>query len=347
MWRSVAVVALVLLMPACSAGSQGPTELHPSYTSPPCTEPQVETTTTATMSTTTVASITTTVAPWTTLAEPVCPSAVLAAELGGPAPIEAMCLEVTTGGQIESAEEATAGLADVLDLLGIRVVPEGCQATFRLSVTGSRISDFYRIGETTTRCGTGLILSGQSSLDVDGVTERVWTVDINTPPPATTETCPDESAGLMRHAWDDELVAAPLTEMFGEVAGYAEWIGFEEAHIGVDSRPPPAGDELEWLTCWLVEQKPTAVSRLGYMAQVDANQPALLPVAPYLIALLDSAQQCAWCSSPSDIEAADSIGVRLHSALCSILSVNIDTGISHNGAPAQRWWGVWEQQQGS
>jgi hypothetical protein len=141
-------------------------------------------------------------------------------------------------------------------------------------------------------------------------------------------------------------VTVPLVEMFGEVAGYAEWIGFIDTHIDVDPRPPPTADEVQWLTCWLVDQKPTALSKLEYMAQVEANQPGLLPLAPYLIALLDSAQNCAWCLSPSDVEEAESIAVRLNFALGQILRMILSTGIRHNGAPAQNWWDVWEQQQG-
>ena len=347
MRRIAVAVAFLLLTTACAGGSQGSIEPYPSYTSSPPTEPPVETTPTVPSTTTTEASTTTTVGPWTSLPDPIRPAAVLAPALGGPATIETMCLEVATGGQIEPSGEAASGLADVLDLLGVTVTPEGCEATFRLAATGNRTSELYSFGQTNRRCGTGLILTGESSLVIAGVTERTWTVDINTPPPATTETCPDESAELSRHDWDDDLVTAPLVEMFGEVAGYAEWIGFIDAHIEVDSRPPSTDDEVQWLTSWLVEQKPAALSKLGYMAQVEANEPALLPLTPYLIALLDSAQNCAWCSSPSDVEEAESIAVQLDFDLGHILNMILPTGIRHNGAPAQAWWEVWERQQGS
>jgi hypothetical protein len=255
-----------------------------------------------------------------------------------------MCLEVTTGGQVEPAEQAAAGLADVLDLLGVRVVSEGCRATFRLSVTGTRVSELYSIGQTNRRCGSGLILTGESRLVVDGATQRTWTADVSIPPPAVIEGCPDPSGEMTRAEWDDDLVAAPLAEMFGEAARFAEWVGFVEAYLDRDI-PPPTEDEVGWLTCWVVEQKPTAMTRLPYLAQADANQPALFPLAPYLVALLDAAQQCVGCISPSDAEAADTLGLQLHSALASILGVSVSRGVSPNGAPAQTWWEVWEQQQ--
>lgn len=334
-------VALILLLAAtgCTGGSGGLEEPHPSYTTTTRTRPTVTTTTSA--ATTTVPSTTTTtVAPWTTLPEPACPSAVLATELGGPATIDTMCLEVTTGGQVEPGEKAVAGLTEVLGLLGVDVVSEGCQAVFRLSVTGNRVSEFYQFGNSRWKCGSGLILSGESSLVVGGAVKRTWTAELNQPPPDTIEGfgCAGPDVELSRYQWDDELVTLALRDMFGEAAAFAEWVGFLEPYEEVDDRIPTA-DEVAWLACWAVQRQPTALSRLEYMAPVDANQIALRPLVPYLIAVLDSAQQCDWCSSPSDAEAADSLNLRLNSVLAHIL------GVSGSRAPASEWWEVWQQQQ--
>lgn len=344
MRRIAGVAALLLALSACGGGSQGAVESRPSYPSTTRPEPPVETAPTVTSTTALPTTTETTVAPWTTLPEPVCPAAVLDSELAGPEPVGSICLEVTTGGQVEPAELAAAGLADVLDLLGVPVATEGCRATFRLTVTGSRVSELYTIGQTARRCGSGLILTGESRLVVDGTTRRTWTADLNIAPPAIIEGCPDPAGEMTRAEWDDDLVATPLVEMFGEAARFAEWVGFIEAHLDTDL-PPPTEDEVGWLTCWLVAQKPTAMTRLPYLAQADANQAALIPLVPYLIALLDAAQQCAGCS-PADVEAADTLGLQLHSALESILSMSVSRGVSPNGAPAQTWWEVWEQRGG-
>ena len=335
-------VALILLLAAtgCTGGSGGLEEPHPSYTTTTRTRPTVTTTTSA--ATTTVPSTTTTtVAPWTTLPEPACPSAVLASELGGPATIDTMCLEVTTGGQVESGEKAVAGLTEVLGLLGVDVVSEGCQAVFRLSVTGNRVSELYQFGNSRWECGSGLILSGESSLVVDGTVRRTWTAEVNQPPPDTIEGfgCAGPDVELSRDQWDDDLVTLALSDMFGGAAAFAEWVGFVEPHKDVDDRIPTP-DEVAWLACWVVQRQPTALSRLDYMAQVDANQGALLPLAPYLIAVLDSAQHCDWCSSPSDAETADSLNVRLDFMLAHILG-----SFGGGPRPASNWWEVWQQQQ--
>lgn len=333
-------VALLLMCGACAGGPDGAAESQPSYPSPTTLEAPAETTASVT-SVTTIAETTTAVGPWTTLAPPTCPAAGLAAELGGPLIVESMCLEVTTGEQLPPSEEVAAGLADVLDLLGIEVVAEGCQASLRLTASGRRTSELYSAGQTTMRCGTGLVLSGETSLVVDGVQRHTWTVDVDTPPPATTESCPDEAALLSGDEWDDELVTAPLVEMFGVVAGYAEWVGFVPAHIGIDDRPAPTTEEVEWLACWLSEGKAAPMARLERLAQVEGNEGPLLPLAPYLISLLDSAQSCTTCATAADFEEAESMALRLNFVLGQILGL-----IMPNGAPAADFWGFWEQRQG-
>jgi hypothetical protein len=339
--RIALAVAMLLMCSACAGGPDGAAESQPSFTTPTIHELPVETTASISSTTSTSAgTTTTTVGPWTTLPPPACPSAGLAAELGGPLTVESMCLEVTTGEQLPPSEEVAGGLADVLGLLGIDVVAEGCQATFRLTASGRRTSELYSVGQTTMRCGTGLVLSGEASLVIDGVVRRTWTADVNNPPPATTESCPDEAARLSGDEWDDELVTVPLVEMFGEVAGYAEWVGFVPAHIGIDDRPAPTADEVQWLACWLTAGKAAPMARLERLAQVEGNEAALLPLTPYLISLLDSAQDCASCSSAADFEEAESMALRLNFVLGQILGI-----VMPNAAPAGDFWRFWEQRQ--
>jgi hypothetical protein len=318
--RTALVATLILLASACEGA--GGDRLGSASTS----------TTSAELSTTVIVApwtTETTAAPWTTLPDPGMPPVLLASALGGLGQIESVCLAVTTEGSLSPSEEVAVGLTDVLELLGISVVSEGCQATLSLALVGSRSSAMYL---PASRCWTGIILSGKTTLTVDGQVRAAWPIEVDSSPPTVAHECPAEDSLISWHEWQQQLVGVPFTEMFGDLGWLAANIGFvSTAGYDWDYEWSLSGEQVQMLTSLLI-RNPEMACTIQFLALEDAD--ALVPMVPNLIALLDAANCKLW-----NLEESTCSGL----SNCARRSLEEITGQSIHDSQGD-WWAWWEQQ---
>jgi hypothetical protein len=210
-----AALAAMLALTACSSGEA---DDHEPATLPPA----VESTTTTAPATTTEATFPATTStteplpPWEALELPQWPPAVLAEEMGGPAAIQTMCLEVgLTGFDTDNLRDLTT----TIELLGIEVVESGCDVTLAVELDGSRTSARYtpQGGGAAVTCWGGAVAEGTVTLSADGDAIAEWDVDLTDPPPELMAGCPDRDSPLLSTMWGGP-VAKALIDAFGTPA---------------------------------------------------------------------------------------------------------------------------------
>ncbi|MEX1208256.1 MAG: hypothetical protein WEE36_06545 [Acidimicrobiia bacterium] len=238
--------------------------------------------------------------------------------------IETMCLDVTTGQLIIPSDQVASKITEVLSALGINVVDEGCQATMKLSLNGSRRSaTYYTVGV----CWTGEAVAGETSLVVDREVRGTWTVDWPGDPPSGTQSCPAETDLIPTKSWSHWLVVTPLAEMFGYLGASAARGHFD---VEWDQLGGPTPEDIQALTSEM-SRDPNKVYFARVWSRIDPT--ALLPMVPYLIALLE----CRSCQTSSDWRDFRSNERQARAALEEI------TGESFAGPWS--WWYWWEQNQ--
>jgi len=337
--RALAVV-LLLLISACGGGDDGSaaettmvlpaststTSTSSSTTAPPTTTTLLSTTTSIVMSTTT-----TTVPPWTTLPDPGMPPTVWDAGSGNPIEIKSMCVEWVLDGSAPPDDSSEDALTGTLPLLGISVLPDGCDATLSVSLTGHRSSATYsRFGVNPRECWSGTSLTGQATLVIDGDVRHTWTVDRVNPPPESTSWCPEEDTSIPID-FEDGLWHDMFVGLLGNPANPATWLYITDRYTGMPvavscwEGPPTANDGQALASLLYRNERTRKWLSLCGLPEDRAGREALLPLVPYLIRSLDAA----W-------------------SFDTVLSINtILKGVTGaNFYHPGEWWAWWEEQQG-
>jgi len=207
---------------------------------------------------------------------------------GGPIEIESVCLEWVLAGTSPPYERNWENsLTDKLAILGVSVLPEGCDATLRFSMTASRTSAVYGLNRRV--CWSGEALEAEASMLIDGDVERTWVLaDRTSPPPAEIPAwgCYDEGDSVgPSEAEELEWWHTLFSGMFGIGTELATWIEDSPDDGPVCWEGPPTEADVRVLSSLLLSTHSSPI--LDWLSQclpVDqAGRDALHPLIPYLI----------------------------------------------------------------
>jgi len=216
---------------------------------------------------------------------------------GLPESIDRLCIEISSERNVMDTDEAARMVSRALELLGIEVVDDGCQAVLSVTATGGRQMATYSVG----RCWTGWSYSLSTVLTVDGTAQASWSEGDNASPPGTTQAaeCTPEGAYVLDTNYEHTYLTTPFQEMWGNLGffaieaargGYRIPDGLEvtdEVLQLIATRlltEPMTGDFYGELPLWFVL---TNWASLPSGFEPDPRVLTLRPLTPYLITLLE------------------------------------------------------------
>jgi hypothetical protein len=274
--------------------------------------------------------------PWDEL-KPALPTATLSPDTGGPLEIGSMCLDVASRGPGLHRGEIREALTAALGLMGVEVLNVDCDASLTVNVSGdARSAQYAGVGA----CWSGYVLNGEVSLTIDNHRVKAWAHQVDEPSAPYVSGCNQDPA-LGWYLWQNELIGAPLKDMFGELGGLAAYFGFRQPYgpnEQATTRPSYGGPftpvGVQAVAAWITADPAMLddYDRLSGWLRAGGN--ALVGVTPYLVAHID--QDCQ--AAPEDCERWSAGAERL---LKEIYSAN--TGLrSPKYWYQSQWWAWWE-----
>lgn len=266
---------------------------------------------------------------------------------GTPAPIDRVCMEITSARRVMDTDEAARMTSRALELLGIDVVDDGCRAILNVTATGSRTSARYSVGW----CWTGWSYRITSALTVDGIAQASWSEEDEEPPPQTirVDQCRPEGALVLDGNHIHTYLTTPFQEMWGNLGFFAIEAARDTYRIPkglelsdellqlIASRllaEPVTTDFYEELPLWYVLSN-WADTASGF--EPDSRIATLRPLTPYLITLLERENAALLSDSARDGAAYVRISVTLQHITGQFV------GSEQLALPAD-WWAWWNSQ---
>ncbi|OFW64181.1 MAG: hypothetical protein A2135_07335 [Actinobacteria bacterium RBG_16_67_15] len=229
---------------------------------------------------------------------------------------------MTTAGSAPPDEEQwVEGLSDNMRILRISVAPQGCEATLSLSLSGRRSSaTYYSAGV----CWSGAALSGHAALMIEGDARRTWTINRTYPPPDRIGWCPTEEDPIPWYSGGNDTWHDLFSEVLGDsLTNLTTWVNVDTRRYW-DSCSESSFTEHEVRTVASLLSGSMWQVTLEWLAQCppdQAEKESLLPLVPYLIALLTGT------TSGADAEV-------------------VLEGITGTSFSSQEdWWAWWEERQ--